>query len=138
MPRIRTEHTGRYSLPRETFMAVYRYALLYPQWKLRMEALEDTSRAIRYDIDKVQTSIEGSPTEDAAMRIAEIKDKMRPIEEAAKRAGDDLSGYILRGVTEEGVTYEYLRSKYGMPCGEQQYYRRRRYFYFLLAISLGY
>ena len=78
----------------------------------------------------------GNPTESAGLRGAELSAKMRLIERIAEQADADIGKYILKAVTNEGVTYEYLRGIMGIPCGHNQYYKARRRFYYLLSQQL--
>lgn len=128
--RILSEKNEFY-LPKEEFLTVLHFSLQYPRWceELRMEP--DTSRAIRYDGDRVQTSGGGDPTAETAMKRKVIADKKMLVEETAWEAGKEIYPYLLRGVT-GGFTFWQLRQQ-GMPCEKTMYYERRRKFYYLLA-----
>ena len=61
--------------------------------------------------------------------------KRQMIEQTARDAGGDIADYILKAVTTEGATYEYLAER-GLPCGKHMYYDRRKKFYLLLSDRL--
>ena len=58
--------------------------------------------------------------------------KMQTIEQVAKDADTYLWQYILKAVT-EGLSYTYLKTKLGIPCGKDMYYDRYRRFFWLLS-----
>lgn len=67
----------------------------------------------------------------APERRAGLIEKKTQVEDCCKLAGGAIAPYLLKAVTEPGVTYTSLRSM-GMPCGKNYFYKRRRIFYSLL------
>lgn len=128
--RILSEKNEFY-LPKEEFLTVLHFALQYPRWCEELRTDPDTSRAIRYDEDRVQTSGGYDSTAETAMRRKAIADKKKLVEEVAMAAGKEIYPYLLRGAT-GGFTFWQLRQQ-GMPCEKTMYYERRRKFYYLLA-----
>lgn len=122
---------NQYYLPKEEYMTVLHMARQYPNWIRQLESLPDTSRAISYDGEKVQSSGGYDPTAETAMRRKALDDKRRLIEDTAREAGVEIYAYLLRGVT-QGATFNELWQQ-GMPCEKDMYYKRRQKFYWLLA-----
>lgn len=58
------------------------------------------------------------------------------IEESAKQADHQLYKYILKAVTEEGITYKYLKTVMNIPAGRNYFYEKRRKFYYILSKKL--
>lgn len=133
--RLRSEHSVRskWYLPKHKFLTAYHYALQYQEWKNEYKTLTDSSKAIRYDIDKVKTTCDADPTEKLAVRRAELIEKIETVEKIAAEAAPDIAKYLLIGVTQEGVSFDYLRTSLGMPCGKNAYSSRRGKFYFILS-----
>ena len=46
---------NKYYLPKEDYLTAIHYALRYPMMLAELDDVRDTSTAIRYDKDKVQT-----------------------------------------------------------------------------------
>lgn len=136
--RIRNEHSvnSKYYLPKHKYMTALHYALQYQEWKNEYNTLTDSSRAIRYDQDRVQSSSDSDPTEQLAMRRAELKQKMDEIEKIAREAAPDFSKYLMIGVTQEGMSFNYLHYSLGMPCSQYMYNDRRGKFYYILSMHL--
>ncbi|WP_243157991.1 hypothetical protein [Aminipila terrae] len=62
-----------------------------------------------------------------------MRTKCEIIEQTAIEADPELYSWILKAVTTERVTYNYLKMNLNMPCGRKMYYDRRRFFYWLLS-----
>ena len=68
-----------------------------------------------------------------AMKRAELERKCQLIERTAMEADSEIYPYILKAVTNEYVTYHYLKNVMDIPCGKDRYYDRRRKFYYLMS-----
>lgn len=126
-----------YYLTKHRFYEVYHYAMQYQEWKDEYRTTEQTMRGIAYDGVKVKSSGSGDALERVAIRLTELSEKIEMLEEVAKETDKDLSEYILRGVTDEQVTYNYLSMVLHIPCSRNTYYSLRRKFYWLLSKRLG-
>ena len=71
-------------------------------------------------------------TQQLAIRRAQLEKNCELIEQTAIEADPDIYQYLLKAVTNEDVTYRYMRMIMGIPCGKKMYYDRRRKFYWLL------
>ena len=129
----RNYYTGKYALGKNEFLNAKYYALRYNEWRDEYEALSDTSKGIRYDVDRVQTSGDFDAVEANGARMAELSKKIELIEGTAKEADEELAAWILQGVTNDYATYKYLSMVKGIPCGKDKFYLARRRFYYLLA-----
>lgn len=96
-----------------------------------MNAAADTSMAIRYDSEKVQTSGGYDSTSEAAMRIAEINDKIKLIDNIINLVADDLAYWLRLGVC-YGLNFNQLKNK-GLPCERDVYYLVRKKYYYELS-----
>ena len=131
---------NKYYMPKEEFLTALHYALRYASLCEQYQALNDTSKGIRYDLDKVQTSPTGDEVEKLAIRRTEVKDKIDKINRAIVLAEDNeiLRAYLKKGVC-YGLTYKQLQhiedthGNKGIPCGKDLYYEHRRRFYWELA-----
>ncbi len=71
-------------------------------------------------------------TQQLAIRRVTLEENCRMIEQTAIETDADIYKYILKAVTEEDITYEYLRMIMEIPCSHNTYYDRRRKFYWIL------
>lgn len=111
--------------------AVY-WCKRYPDWIKELKTLPDTSKAISYEGDKVQTSSNYDATAETAIRRSDILSKVVLLEGLAKTVMPECPGYLIRGVTESGVKVEDLIAS-GMPFSKNSYLLRRQQFYHLLS-----
>ena len=109
MPKIRTTTLEKYNISKYRYMELIYFCLQYNEWK---KMIED---------------------ENIILCEIELKYKCKLIEQTAIEADAELYPYILKAVTNEGVSYNYLKMVYNIPCGKDVYYDRRRKFYCLLS-----
>ena len=122
---------NKYYLPKEDYLTAIHYALRYPMMLAELKDARDTSTAIRYDKDKVQTSPNGDMILNAAVRASELSDKIKLIEDIIEVCANGLDTYLKWGVC-YGLTFEQLKGK-GMPLERTAYYDMRRKFYYILS-----
>lgn len=130
MPRAELSQKNKYYLPKQEYLTAVHWCMRYPDWKRELSVSPDMSGAIRYDLDRVQTSA-GNKLEDIAIKRVEIENKVMIMENAAKRAAPGFYMYLLDGVG-YGLTFWQLKKR-GIPCGKNLYYAARQYFYWLIA-----
>lgn len=119
-----------YYLNKDYYIAAVRYALQYKSWKGEIETSADTSAAIRYDRDKVQSSNSYDPTSETAMRRAEIAEKIDMVDKILETIAPGLEEFIRLSVC-YGFTYYQLIER-GMPINRNEYSILRQHFYYEL------
>lgn len=132
MGKVRAElsRKNKYWISKHRFYELYHFCLQYQEWKDEYNTL-DGKKAINMDGMPHGSSV-GSPTEALGIRRAELYNKIHLVEAIANEADPALSKYILKGVTEEGITFTYLQMRMGINCAPGTYYDRRRRFFWLL------
>lgn len=131
----RSLNKNKYNISKHRYYELYYYSLQYEEWK---NYLKNTINSVKSpqttDMPRVRKISDS--TYDIAVSRAEIADKIYQVEQAAMMADSELYQYILAAVTNEGITYNYLREKMKMPACKNKYYEsRRRYYYFLDQIK---
>lgn len=124
---------SQYSLPKEDYLTAIHYSLRYPLWKEEVETMADTSKAITYDKDKVQTSSSYDSTFEAAVRITDsyAMSRIKLIDGIISQVAQGMESWLRLGVC-YGLTFNQLKSK-GMPCEKDMYYNMRKRYYFELS-----
>ena len=133
--RAELSQKNEFWISKHAFYTAYHYALQYGEWRDEYERISGGVRAVNYDGMPHGSNV-GNPTEAAAIRAAELSAKMQTVQETARLADPEIVKYLLKAVTNEGITYEYLRGIMGIPCGHNRYYKARRKFYYLLSQKL--
>ena len=132
MPNVRSTSLKKYNISSHRFMELYHYCLQYNEWKDELKYKCDTVNGI--EITDMPTSHGNADvTQALAMRRTELTRKCETIEQTAIETDAEIYPYILKAVTNEGITYNYLSSVMDIPCGKDMYYDRRRKFYWLLS-----
>lgn len=129
--RVRAEHKGKWAMSKHEFYAAYHFALQYNGWKDRRESIIGL-HSVAADGQPHGTKL-GNPTESQGIKAAELSEKMDLIESLVKETAPDIYKWLLKAVTNEGITFAYLSGIMDIPCGKKYYYERRRKFYYLLA-----
>ena len=128
--RIPSEKS-KYYIPKEDYLTAIHYSLRYPLWLAEVKNKADTSKAIRYDEEKVQTSGDSDTTADAAIKISEITEKINFIDGIIRKVAPDMEYWLRLGVC-YGLTFDQLKGK-KMPCERDAYYFMRRHYYYELS-----
>lgn len=127
---------NKYYIDKHRHYELKHFCLQYPNWKKRYLELDNPSIASSA-AEKIPTSnIPGDPTGRYAIAKAYYGERIKMIEATAKKADKYLYEYILKAVTEE-LSYTYLKSRLGIPCGRDMYYDRYRKFFWLLSEARG-
>lgn len=122
---------NKYWIERHRHYELKHFCLQYPIWKKAYLALDSLS-ARPNDLEVIsKTNNISNPTERCAEARMKYLRLMEMVEQTAFKTDPELHSYILIGVT-EGHTYEYLKSRLGIPCCRQTYYELYRKFFYLL------
>ena len=132
MPNVRNTSMKKYNISPHRFMELYHFCLQYNEWCDELKYKTDTVKSVQIT-DMPRTHNTSDSTRDLAMRRVYLQGKCELIEQTAIEADADIYQYILKAVTNEGVTFNYLRQVMSIPCGKDMYYNRRRKFYWLLS-----
>ena len=124
---------NKYYIPKEDYLTAVHYSLRYPTLIQEMNSIADTSKAVRYDKDKIQSSGDYDLTFEAAVKLTESNTakKVKMIDETISQTAKGMDKWLRLGVC-YGLTFEQLKNK-GMPCERDMYYQMRRHYYYELS-----
>ena len=124
---------NKYFIPKEDYLTAIHYSLRYPIWKEELDSYADTSKAIVYDKDRVQSSGDYDSTFEAAVRItdSEMAHKVQMIDNIITQVSKGMDYWLKLGVC-YGLTFDQLKGK-GMPCERDMFYEIRRHYYYELS-----
>lgn len=132
MSKIRKTSMNKYNISNNEYMMLYYFCLQYSEWRKELQHIKDSVKSADPSGSQKTNNISDT-TGKLAIRRAELEEKCKLIEQTAIEADADLYQYILKGVTDENVTYRHLQVAYGIPCSRNTYYDRRKLFYYLLS-----
>ncbi|RHR51959.1 hypothetical protein DWX10_16200 [Clostridium sp. AF18-27] len=131
MGNVRPINHGKYGISKNRFRELYYWCLQYNEW--RDELKYKTSTVGAMEITGMPAAHGGGDaTQQLAMHRAELEQNCRLIEQTAIEADPEIYQYIIKAVTDEDITYRYLKTIMDIPCGKDMYYDRRRKFFWLL------
>lgn len=132
-PTPKLSKKNKWWISTHSFYAAYHFAMKYGEWKDEYRNLENPLSSPGMDGMPHGNGGVSKPTEQAAVKKAELKNKMQLIEDTARETDEQLYNWIMKAVTTEGVTYIYLQNIMRIPCSRNTFYERRRKFYYLLS-----
>jgi len=121
---------NRYWISKHRHYELKHFCLQYPDWK-RLYSEIGFYRTSSYSSTRTYTGLKSDSTAHIAEKRQLFLSRIEMIEKVAKETDCDLAIYILKGVT-EGLSYNSLRTKMGIPCSRDIYYDRYRRFFWLL------
>lgn len=135
--KIKTPNkSSKYYIEAPFYRHAVSWCLCYWSWKDLLSSRTDSSKAIQYDVDKVQTSGNSDPTMEIGTYRAELQQRIDLIENTVEMVAPEIYKYLLEGVT-VGLNFYQLENK-GMPCSANYYYAKRQQFYYEIAKALNF
>lgn len=123
---------NKYYIDKHRHYELKHFCLQYPNWK-KQYAISKIPSLTAPSLDKLPSgNLHGDPTAAFVIKKTYYSDRIELIERVAKEADKHLYKYILKAVT-ENLSYTYLKTKLGIPCGKDMYYDRYRKFFWLLS-----
>lgn len=131
MPRIRMLNKQKYGISKYRYNELRYFCMQYPEWKDELRYNTDTVKS-KEITDMPMGGERHNQIEELAIRRVELQRKCNMIEEAAQEADNAIKDYIIKAVTNDGITFTYLQNIMGIPCGKTYFYEKRRKFYYIL------
>lgn len=123
---------SKYYMPKEDYLTAVHWCLRYPSWVEELSIEPDSSKAITYDKDRVQTSPSQDNLEKIAIRRVELQQKRDLLEETVRFVvSKGMTKYMILAVG-YGLTFWQLKDQ-GMPCGEWYYKEKRQQIYYEIS-----
>ena len=129
---VRPISEKKYNISKHRFRELYYFCLQYQEWLDELKYKTDDVSSV--GITNMPTSHNtNSNVERLALRRAQLEEKCKILEQTAIETDETLYQYIIKAVTNEGVSYNYLKMVMNIPCCKNVWYDRRRKFYYLLS-----
>ena len=123
---------NKYYIDKHRHYELKHFCLQYPNWK-KQYAISKIPSLTSPILGEIQSNnLHGDPTASFVIKKTYYMDRIELVERIAKEADKHLHKYILKAVT-ENLSYTYLKTRLGIPCGRDMYYDRYRKFFWLLS-----
>lgn len=128
--------SSKYYVERELYLTTVHFCRQYPTWLAELSVDPDSSKAITYDKERVQTSNQSDPTSDIAVRRADIARKVKLVENVAETVAASRTDaeWLILGVC-YGLNAYQLYDR-GMLLPRDRYYEMRKMFYYMMSQRL--
>lgn len=130
---IRTEISkkNRYWISKEKYLELKHFCFQYREWK---KEYKEIAQKLTSDIsgEKVSNNNISCPTEECALRLAELDKKMKLIQDTAEET-DPIIGKWLFPVVTGVASYEFMKNKVRIPVSRGEFYDKYRKFFWLLS-----
>lgn len=120
---------NKYYIGKHRYLELKHFCLQYPEWKKEVAEFDGLKGR---GFDYIRGTDIPDPTGNAAVRIVQIKEKIKMVENAATLSDPTISKFLLKGVT-EGYAFPYLKAVMEIPCERDMYYDRYRRFFYILS-----
>lgn len=134
--RPEVSEKNQYWIEKHRYYELKHFCLQYPIWRKSYAMLDGFSSSWPKLIPPSRTNNISDPVAKCAMARLFYSNRMDMVERMAKEADEELYCYILKGVT-EGISYDYMRVKFSIPCCKDTYYNLYRRFFWLLSQERG-
>ena len=132
----RPSEKSKYYLPPRQYAYAVSYALMRDEWEAEIRSLSNQSKAIRYDKEKVQVSLDYNATESAAIEILELTCKIEKIDSTIREVSEGCDYYIRLAVC-NGFTFTQLTTgRHRMPLNCNKFGEIRHKFYYKLFMKI--
>lgn len=132
MVKSRDLRLSKYNISKERYRELKYFCLQYPDWKKELTVADTVKAAVAKDDGGTHGSAVSDCTSELAAKRIELQRKCSVVEAAAVQADDFINQYIIEAVTGD-LSYTYLRTVRGIPCGKNQFYEARRKFFYNLS-----
>jgi len=132
MGNVRPLNSEKYEMSKHRFFELYHFCMQYNEWKDELKYNTDTIGSICNDGMPRSSNITDG-TGQLGIRRAILSKNCEIVEQTAIETDSEIYQYIIKAVTNDGITYNYLKMVMGIPVSHNTYYDKRRKFYWLLS-----
>jgi len=114
MGNVRPLNYSKYGISKNRFWELYFWCLQYGEWREELKYNTNTVRSA--GITNLPSAHNlADVTQQLAVRRVMLEQNCRIVEQTALEADPDIYRFIIKAVTEEDITYEYLRMIMEIP-----------------------
>lgn len=124
-----------YKLSKNRYKELYYFCQQYSEWKDMLRFSNHSVKSVLLSGMPGSGMLKDQTGELAEKRVG-LQEKINLVEATAEEADPILKKFIIKAVTNDGITYTYLSQCMEIPCGKNMYYEKRRKFYWLLDKKL--
>lgn len=117
-------------LSKHRYYELLHWCLQYPEWEKQIREIKFLPEVLSARREKSKW-IAKRGTEDLGVILAELEANRALVNRICNEASNELYYWLLLAVT-RGLSFNELKTVYGIPCEKDMFYDRRRRFFLLL------
>lgn len=121
-----------YRMDRHRYYELKHFCMQYPLWKKRYLSMIDYPSGMPFQIIFSKGGVQKDTVTEHIDERLYYADRIAMIEQAAVETDKGMAGYIIEGVT-QGISYDILKMRRGVPCCKDVYYELYRKFFYILS-----
>ena len=121
-----------YWIEKHRYYELKHFCLQYPIWRRKYNSLISYPSGWPQPVPPTKTNVINDPVTKCVEERLFYANRMDMLERVAKETDEELSCYILEAIT-EGISYDHLKARTGIPCCKDVYYDLYRRFFWLLS-----
>lgn len=123
---------NKYWIEKHRYYELKHFCLQYPRWRRLYNSLICYQSPWPQTVPPSKTNAVCDPVSKFIDERVYYANCMDMVERVAKETDESLACYILKAIT-EGISYEHLKARTGIPCCKDTYYDLYRRFFWLLS-----
>lgn len=129
--RAEISESNKYYISKEKYYELRHFCNQYKEWK--KESKQIKSHITKDPSDQPNRNTGGTRiTEEEAIRLYEIENKMKLVEDTATEADEFLGSYIFLVVT-GAASFDFIKNYMKVPVSRNEFYEKYRKFFWLLS-----
>lgn len=132
-PQI-SKKKNEYWISKHRYYELKHFCLQYPEWTKELQSINGfVSNAIS-TVKTLSSGLVDDPTSKCAIIRVYYKNLIEMVNSSAKETDIILGNYIFKAVT-QGMSYDYLKTNFNIPCCKETYYAMYRRFFWILSMK---
>lgn len=133
-PQISKKKKNEYWISKHRYYELKHFCLQYPEWTKELQSINGfVSNAIS-TVKTLSSGLVDDPTSKCAIIRVYYKNLIEMVNSSAKETDIILGNYIFKAVT-QGMSYDYLKTNFNIPCCKETYYAMYRRFFWILSMK---
>lgn len=122
----------KYGISNRRYNELKNFCYQYPEWRRFLTDSKDTVKGNQIQISPHVKGQYSNPTEELAIKRLRYEKFCKMVEDTVRECSTVLYPYIIKDLTDENITFQYLKTVMEIPCSKKYYYQIIMQFFRLL------
>lgn len=130
--RPQISEKNEYWISKHRYYELKHFCLQYPEWTKELQSINGFVSNTISTVKTLSSGLVDDPTSKCAIIRVYYKNLIEMVNSSAKETDIILGNYIFKAVT-QGMSYDYLKTNFNIPCCKETYYAMYRRFFWILS-----